>query len=86
MSTEIQMRVASLKVSVKSLDTANGLVSYISFGGSIVLLILGLSSGFNLLFIGGAIALAAQAWLVVTLISAFVSKLNLDIELASTEL
>ena len=86
MKTAIQTKAASLRAAAKALDTANGVVATISFLGAIALLGFGLVSDGNFLMIGGAIALAVQAWLAWTLISALVSKLELDAALGSAEI
>ena len=86
MNTPIQTKVAGLRVAIKTLDTVNGVVITISTIASVVLFIFGLFNDQNLFIIGGAIALGVQAYLVWALISAFVSKLELDAALGSSQI
>jgi hypothetical protein len=85
MNTAIQMKVVGLRVAAKSLNGSNNFVGSIFAIGAGALVIFGLVNDRNVLFIGGGVALAVQAWLVWSLISALVSKLELDAELASTD-
>jgi len=86
MNTAVQIRVTGLEAAAKALDTARAVVTNILYLGAVVLFIFGFFSDSWLLIFGGAIALVVQAWLVGTLISAFVSKLYLDVELARTKI
>jgi hypothetical protein len=86
MNTAIQTKVSSLRVAIKTLDTVNGVVITISTIAAVVLFIVGLFNDQNLFIIGGALALGVQAYLVWALISAFVSKLELDAALGSAEI
>lgn len=86
MNTPIQTKVAGLRVAIKTLDTVNGVVITISTIAAVVLFIVGLFNDQNVFIIGGALALAVQAYLVWALISAFVSKLELDAALGSSQI
>ena len=86
MNTAIQTKVSSLRVAIKTLDTVNGVVITISTIAAVVLFIVGLFNDQNLFIIGGALALGVQAYLVWALISALVSKLELDAALGSAEI
>ena len=86
MNNQIEMKIAGLKVDVKSLERASGIVTVLSIIGVIALAIFGFVSDFNVLIIGAAAFLAVQALLVSALVSAFGSKLLLDAELASTKI
>ena len=85
MNTAIQMKVVGLRVAAKSLNGCNNFVRWIFAIGAGALVIFGLMYDRNVLLIGGGVALAVQAWLVWSLISALVSKLELEAELASTD-
>jgi hypothetical protein len=86
MNTAVQRKVAGLRVAIKTLNSTNNIVSSIFAIGSGVLVIFGLVNDRNALIIGVGIGLAVQAWLVWALISALVSKLELDAALGSAEI